>query len=126
MSSHFADDIQVVLLFDAVAGFETQFANPQDIGARLQAGLQGTAPCVPLNSIAGPDLVMLKTSDDRCHFSVQRFDTPMSLNGFADVLANPIYLNTRLNLIAAVQNHQRALLISVGAGAVPGLSLIHI
>ena len=45
----------------------------------------------------------------------------MPLSGFADVLANPLIANGQRNLLDAVTNHKRGLLVTVGAGAAPGM-----
>lgn len=117
-----ADDIQLVLTFSNAAAFDQHFHAMEAVSARIRAAMLDLSVLRPLAGIATPSFMGAMDSNDRFHFTVERFDNPMQLDGFADVLANPFIQNSKSHLIEAVVNHQRALLVTIGAGPVMGIA----
>ncbi|MEO9820375.1 MAG: hypothetical protein ABJ370_16295 [Paracoccaceae bacterium] len=53
------------------------------------------------------------------HVTLERMTHPLGMDGFGPVLAQPYYQKMRPELIEAVQEHQRAILVGVGLGSIP-------
>ncbi|MGX9354624.1 hypothetical protein ACS3SW_05530 [Roseobacteraceae bacterium S113] len=121
---HRTQDIQVVLVFDNARHFDNAFGTLSALQSPLQNALSGAspdgAPWHELKGMGTPQLFAMACA--HCHVSVERCDAPLALQGFADALANPLYQNMRGDLIEAIAQHQRALLITVGPGEVPGFA----
>ncbi len=118
--SHLAQSIQVVLVFDNAIEFDRHFADLSQLGGRLQVALQSFGPWQSLAGYNTPN--NLGFASENRHITLQRYDQPMPLNGFADVLANPLIVNGKPALTKAISEHQRAFLLEVGSGSVPGFN----
>ncbi|MDA5556153.1 hypothetical protein [Shimia sp. MMG029] len=87
---------------------------------KLQAALEGQGEW---SSLKGYNTkTTLGLASDEAHVTLKRFDEPMNMQGFADVLLNPLIANTRPDLVKAIQHHKRALLIEIGPGNLPGFT----
>ncbi|WP_208353833.1 hypothetical protein [Pseudaestuariivita rosea] len=118
--SHLTQTVQVVLVFDNASAFDQHFSDLSQIEPRLTQALQDFGPWQSLQGYNTPNHLGL--ANDTQHITMQRFDEQMQLGGFADVLANPLITNGNPGLAKAVLEHQRAFLIEVGPGSVPGFA----
>lgn len=118
--SYLVQPIQIVLVFDNAAAFDQHFETLGDIEPRLKKALQSYGHWQSLKGFNTPNHLGLAT--DSRHITLQRFDEKMGMQGFSDVLANPFYAHAKPGLIQAIKDHQRAFLIEVGAGSVPGFA----
>lgn len=118
--SHLIQPIQIVLVFENARTFDQHFGDLASIEPRLKAAIQAFGAWQSLKGYNTPNHLGLAT--DTRHITLQRYDEQMQLSGFADVLANPLVNHAKRNLAQAIMDHQRAFLIEVGTGSVPGFA----
>ncbi|MDU8942470.1 hypothetical protein [Ovoidimarina sediminis] len=118
--SHLLQNFQIVLVYENAQVFDRQFADLSKIGGRLKTALAEFGPWETLNGFNSTS--SLGIASDSRNITLQRHDVKMALNGFADVLANPLIVNGKRALAKAIVEHQRAILIEVGTGKVPGFA----
>lgn len=112
--------VQVVLVFDNARSFGKQFKHLERLLAPLQEALHSHGTWQHLKGFSAPNL--LGVSSENTHVTIQRFDKPMALDGFASILSNPLITNLRPDVAKALLQHKCALLIEVGPGSVPGFT----
>lgn len=112
--------VQAVVLYENAAAFDAAFGDLFVLDAKLMSALQDYGPWQSLKGYNTPNNLGL--SSKTRHVTVQRFDTQMPLGGFADVLGNPVVAKLQTDLVRAITGHQRALLLEVGPGSVPGFT----
>ncbi|MBE1293535.1 MAG: hypothetical protein GJ677_13705 [Rhodobacteraceae bacterium] len=115
-----AQPVQVVLVFDNARSFGKQFKHLEALLDPLQKALHPHGTWKHLKGYSAPNL--LGVASDNTHVTIQRFDKPMPLNGFANILSNPLITNLRPDVAKALLKHKCALLIEVGPGSVPGFT----
>lgn len=118
--SHLVQPIQIVLVYENAPVFDQHFGDLTAIEPRLKAALQDFGDWKSLPGYNTPNHLGLAT--DARHITLQRYDEKMELGGFADVLANPLITKLRPEMVKAITEHQRAFLIEVGCGSVPGFA----
>ncbi len=110
--------LQVALLFDNATHFDAETPDWTTFATTLNTHLQGIAsPFQILPGMSGGNLATLGNS--HMHITLERMSQPLSMDGFGPVLAQPYYQKMRPELVEAVQEHQRAILIGVGLGSIP-------
>ncbi len=112
--------IQVVLVFDNARAFGKQFKHLENMVSKLQDALHDHGDWNLLKGYSTPNVLGIASHDT--HVTIQRFDNPMPLPGFASVLGNPLITNSRPQVAKAIMQHKRAILIEVGPGSVPGFT----
>lgn len=112
--------VQVVLVFDNARSFRRQFKHMETLLVRLQEALHPYGTWQHLKGFSAPSL--LGVASDKTHVTIQRFDKPMPISGFANTLSNPLITNLRPDVAKALLQHKCALLIEVGPGSVPGFT----
>jgi len=122
MQQHLADDIQLVLVYQDGQAFDRKFGQLAGLFQRLQNALDEITPMTQMRGIETETFGGLTADNSRFHFTIERFDAAMGLDGFASIFANPFMMNTKADLVSAIQSHQRAILITVGAGGAPGFA----
>lgn len=122
MNPHTADNLQLVLLYDDPVAFQQGFADLGALATRLSSALSKEAQLQVLPKFCGADMLTMSDVQDRWHFSVQRYDTAMPQEGFASVFQNWVLQKAKAPLLEAIRHHQNALLVTVGAGGVPGFA----
>ncbi|MEP5760119.1 MAG: hypothetical protein ABJ327_12580 [Litoreibacter sp.] len=118
--SNLIQPIQIVLVYDNASVFDQFFGDLLTIEPRLKTALQDYGSWNSLSGYNTPNHLGLAT--DIRHVTLQRYDEQMELDGFADILANPLVTNLRPKIAEAIQKHQRAFLIEVGCGSSPGFA----
>ncbi len=118
--SYFAQPVQVVMLYENARAFDAAFKDLAVLDARLKSVLRDYGTWQSLKGYNTRNHLGLAT--DTQHITVQRYDEQMQMNGFADVLANPLATKLQPELALSITQHRRALLIEVGPGSVPGFA----
>ncbi|MEO9897141.1 MAG: hypothetical protein ABJF05_12240 [Paracoccaceae bacterium] len=110
--------LQVALLFDNATHFDAATPDWSVFATSLNTHLQGiTAPFQVLPGMTNGNLATL--GNNVMHVTLERMTHPLGMDGFGPVLAQPYYQKMRPELIEAVQEHQRAILVGVGLGSIP-------
>lgn len=110
--------LQAALLFENTRQFDENFPDWQELCDAISRHLGDTsAPFHILPGATGAQMATL--SNDDLHITLERMDAPLSVDGFRPVLARPFYAKMHPDLVAGVENHQRAVLINVGLGNIP-------
>ena len=120
MPNHLVAPVQFVLLYENIPAFDAHYGALEDIDPVLKAALAEFGHFNSLYGYNGPRTLGL--SGHAVNVTVDRFDAPMARKGFEAVLANPLYANGNPDLCQAIHDHQRALLIEISPGSVPGMS----
>ena len=118
--SNLIQPIQIVLVYENASVFDQHFGDLLTIEPRLKAALQAFGGWKSLPGYNTPNNLGLAT--DTRHITIQRYDEQMELGGFADVLSNPLVTQLKPQMAQAITSHQRAFLIEVGCGSVPGFA----
>ncbi|MEP2470015.1 MAG: hypothetical protein ABJH45_00375, partial [Paracoccaceae bacterium] len=110
--------LQVALLFDNATLFDANAPDWDAFAKTLNTHLQGiTAPFKVLPGMTNDTLATF--GNNVLHVTLERMSQPLAMDGFAPVLSRPYYQKMHPELVEAVEEHQRAILVGVGLGSIP-------
>ncbi|MEP3636005.1 MAG: hypothetical protein ABJN14_01930 [Paracoccaceae bacterium] len=110
--------LQVALLFDNATLFDANAPDWDAFAKTLNTHLQGiTAPFKVLPGMTNDTVATF--GNNVLHVTLERMSQPLAMDGFAPVLSQPYYQKMHPELVEAVHEHQRAILVGVGLGRIP-------